>query len=94
MSRKPEPIRVSAQGIEAKPITMNEPETTVDWRRLINLPPFQMFAIERAGQPVADVMAWLPGWVAGQSEKALLDEYCRWHTAKGLWPDESPFGEA
>lgn len=89
---KPEPIRVGVEGIAPKPVDLTP--ARIDWPRLFSLPPFQMFAIERARKSPADVMAWMPGWARShESEQALFDDYCQWHAAKGYWPNETPMGE-
>lgn len=89
---KPEPIRVGVEGIAPKPVDLTP--ARIDWPRLFSLPPFQMFAIERARKSPADVMAWMPAWARAQSEQALFDDYCQWHTRKGFWPNETPLGGA
>lgn len=97
MSRKPEPIRISAQGIEAKPVTMNEPVPVIDWRALAALPPFQMFVHERSPCPVdADSERWATQYVErfirDVDAETLLEKYKQWHADKGYWPNESPLG--
>lgn len=88
---KPEPIRVGVDGIAPKPIELTPKR--IDWAHLFGLPPFQMYAVERARKSPADVMAWMPGWAREhESEQALFDDYCQWHAAKGYWPGEDPMG--
>lgn len=89
---KPEPIRVGVEGIAPKPIELTPERPRIDWAHLFGLPPFQMFAIERARKSPADVMAWMPAWARAQSEQALFNDYCQWHAAKGYWPKETPLG--
>lgn len=90
---KPEPIRVGVEGIAPKPIELTPDRPRIDWASLFSLPPFQMFAIERARKSPADVMAWMPGWARShESEQALFDDYCEWHANKGCWPKETPTG--
>ena len=80
-------------GIEPKPIELTPNRPRIDWAHLLELPPFQMFAIERAGKSAADMMAWMPAWAREhESEQALFDDYCQWHAAKGYWPNEDPMG--
>jgi len=100
MSQKPPPIKVSAEGIEAKPITMNEPEPApaVDWRKVAALPSFQMFVAEkRPCPPEEDSQRWAYEfacrWIQELGQETLLERYVDWHEAKGYWPDETPFGE-
>ncbi len=90
---KPEPIRVGVEGIAPKPIELTPERPRIDWAHLFGLPPFQMYAVERARKSPADVMAWLPAWARAQSEQALFDGYCQWHERKGYWPNESPMGD-
>jgi len=90
---KPEPIRVGVEGIAPKPVDLTP--ARIDWPRLFSLPPFQMFAIERARKSPADVMAWIPAWARSfGNDSALFDDYCQWHTRKGCWPNETPMGGA
>lgn len=97
--KKPEPIRVSAQGIEAKPITMNEPEQAIDWRELSTLPPFQMFICEKYPCPAdtADLSRWAVtkahDLITDTSSDDLYQRYAKWHEDKGYWPNETPQGE-
>lgn len=90
---KPEPIRVGVEGIAPKPIELTTERPRIDWAHLFGLPPFQMYAVERARKSAADVMAWMPAWAREhESEQALFDDYCQWHAAKGYWPKETPTG--
>ena len=91
---KPEPIRVGVEGIAPKPIELTPERPHIDWAHLFSLPPFQMYAIEKARKAPAGVMAWMPDWARShESEQALFDDYCDWHAAKGCWPNETPLGE-
>jgi hypothetical protein len=97
MSQKPPPIKVSAQGIEAKPVTMNDPVPVIDWRALAALPPFQMFVHERSPcPPDADSERWtiqyVERFVREVDAETLLEKYARWHADKGYWPDEDCMG--
>ena len=97
---KPEPIRVGVEGITPNPIMMHEDPTqaqaqaAAEIQRLAVLPPFQMFAAERmrntsrhdSEQHAAN---FLRSRGAGLD---VLEEYVRWHAAKGYWPNETPFG--
>ena len=91
---KPPPIRVGVEGIAPKPIELTPQRPRIEWERLFGLPPFQMYAVERARKSPDDVMAWMPAWARAQSEQALFDDYCQWHTRKGCWPNETPLGGA
>lgn len=91
---KPEPIRVGVEGIAPKPIELTPERPRIDWAHLFGLPPFQMYAVERARKSAADVMAWMQDWARShESEQALFDDYCQWHERKGYWPNESPMGD-
>lgn len=101
---KPEPIRVAAEGIEAKPVTMNEPQPKqINWRRVAQLPPFQMFATENAANRNAanrsdkDAETFAFEFAVHQANKhgdeAAFEVYAAWHEQKGYWPNETPMGE-
>ncbi|QXN70901.1 hypothetical protein DARTUKUTA_48 [Bacillus phage vB_BspP_Dartukuta] len=91
---KPPTQVAGVEGIAPKPIVLTPESSKIDWARIIQLPPFQMFAVERARKSAADVMAWMPAWAREhESEQALFDDYCQWHKEKGYWPAETPMGE-
>lgn len=93
MATKPPTQVAGVEGIAPKPIELTPSRPNIDWAHLFSLPPFQMYAVEKAGKSPADVVAWLPQWASEQSsEQALYDNYCQWHAAKGYWPNESPAG--
>lgn len=84
-------------GIEAKPIVMNEaPVDRIDWRALAELPPFQMFAVEKAKKSPDNVMGWMAEFlntnIQAVGDEAFFQEYSQWHAAKGYWPNECPLG--
>lgn len=94
---KPDPIRVSAEGIAPKPITMYEDPAqaaSAEIQRLPFLPPFQMFAAERMRNISRhDSEQHAANFLRSRGAGAdVLDEYARWHAAKGYWPNETPFG--
>jgi hypothetical protein len=93
---KPEPIRVSAEGIAPKPITMHEAPTpgAAEIQRLPFLPPFQMFAAERMrNMSRHDSEQHAANFLRSRGTGLdVLEEYVRWHAAKGYWPNETPFG--
>lgn len=96
---KPEPIRISAQGIESKPITMNEPDTAINWRDLSHLPPFQEFISMGSPCPEgeqADKWALIQAKerIGASSEPEVYQAYAEWHEASGRWPNETPTGKA
>lgn len=104
------PTQVAAvQGIAPKPVTMNDPEPAGidDWVKLINLPPFQMFLVEKGYLypfSVKDLASSVSNGsvldsldkimtVAKKPRKKLYREYYEWHQEKGYWPNETPMGE-
>ena len=95
-TNKPPPIRVSAEGIAPKPITMHEDpaQAAAEIQRLPFLPPFQMFAAERMrNMSRHDSEQHAANFLRSRGTGLdVLDEYARWHAAKGCWPNETPFG--
>ena len=95
MATKPPTQTAGVQGIAAIPVELTPAQPTrINWTRLFGLPPFQMFAVERAGKSPTEVMAWMKDWAHGHDEQELYDQYCKWHAAKGCWPNETPEGSA
>lgn len=94
MATKPPTQVAGVQGIAAIPVVLTPERSRIDWLHLFGLPPFQMFAVERAGKSPAEVMVWMKDWARGHDEHELYDQYCKWHAAKGYWPNESPLGFA
>lgn len=97
MSQKPPPIKVSAEGIEAKPITMNEPDTAINWRELAALPPFQEFVCKTSPCPEGeDASRWAlmqaHELINATSAPEVYQGYAEWHEAQGRWPNETPRG--
>lgn len=88
---KPPTIRVGVEGIAPAPTPVRAER--IDWTRLIGLPPFQLYAVERGGLPADNILARVGEWVRTQDERALYADYCRWHASKGCWPGETPMGE-
>lgn len=77
---------------EAKPTRTVEDSV---WRRLIELPPFQMFAAEqmpntKGYDSVAHAVEFIQSRAASP---AIVAEYETWHAQKGYWKDETPIGE-
>lgn len=90
---KPPPIRVGVEGIE--PRASKSGAAAIDWSLIARLPPFQMFLNEKAGIPAnVDQDAYALHFATTSADgPALLQEYERWHAAKGLWPNETPLGQ-
>lgn len=96
MNIKPPPIIIDVAGIEAKPIVMNE-INIVDWNRLLEFPPFQMYMNELSGMPFENISDWVVAFLVKQiemiGESQLLKQYQLWHKSKGMWPNEDEFGD-
>ena len=93
---KPPPQVLGVSGIAEQPIVIHDPK--INWAMVAALPPFQMFLAERDGpnQTGKNSQEWATGvamrLAATTSDKALFDDYCAWHEAKGYWPNETPMG--
>lgn len=90
MTTKPPAQTLGVTGIESLRVT----DTTIDYSKLVTLPPFQMFMVEQrlvspefAGQP----SYYQQSFTATRMEE-LYHEYARWHAEKGYWPNETPMG--
>lgn len=92
-STKPPTQVAGVQGFVAFEAVPTQPPSPIDWQHLIGLPPFQMYAVERAGKSPSEVMDWMPEWMSSQDPITLYSDYCQWHAAKDYWPDETPLGE-
>ena len=86
----PPPIRVGVEGIAPAPTPARAER--IDWTRLIGLPPFQMYAINRGGIPADNIMDRIGDWVRSHDDTALYADYCEWHAMKGCWTNETPDG--
>ncbi len=64
----------------------------IDWRKLVNLPAFEMFVLEQSGQIGGSAGEWVSARRAAISDSALYDQYAAWHKDKGLWVSETPTG--
>ena len=103
---KPPTIRVGVQGIEralqngddgfTDPIA--EALQSIDWVKLVQLPPFQMFASESGA--ITAVMNY-DQWSVDLLDKLrhghvnaqqLYTDYSAWHKQNGYWPNEDPMG--
>lgn len=95
---KPPTQVAGVEGIAPKPIVLTPEPSTINWARIIQLPPFQMFAVERKpslvdkfeGKGLDSVHAWM----AQHEPDDLYKQYSDWHEDKGYWPNETPYGEA
>jgi hypothetical protein len=99
-SSKPQPLYVGVTGISigsAVDISTRDWELPkIDWHGLMKLPPFQQFAAEQCERAEGNSMRWIELFVLKaldeKGEQALFSDYCRWHEAKGRWPNETPLG--
>lgn len=106
-AKKPPTQVAGVEGIAPKPIVLTpEQPKQIDWQRIIGLPPFQMFAIEKeksllhvftvphgGRESRAEVKEkQLQEWLARHDPDDLYQQYCNWHKAKGCWPEETPLG--
>ncbi|WP_288401727.1 hypothetical protein [uncultured Acinetobacter sp.] len=95
---KPEPIVINMQGIEAEPITFGSAslDLTIDWNRVIQYPPFQMYAYEKTNLSIENVENWIIEFTINNleelGEKSFFDSYESWHKGKGYWKDEDAMG--
>lgn len=79
-------------GMGEAPIEPTKP--SIDWRKLIALPAFEMFVFEESGQHVgASADEWVASRRAGMDDKALYEQYAKWHSEKGYWVNETPSGD-
>lgn len=96
---KPEPIRLNMDGIAPEPVTFGGTEQNFqyDWQKLVELPPFQMFAAEKAKASIDNLEDWIINFVLEKlyeiGEIKFFQEYSTWHKAKGHWKNENEFGE-
>jgi len=70
-------------------------EPRINWFKLVEFPPFQMFVAEQSGLTYGATMSnWIAARRATLSDSVLYDQYATWHEAKGLWVNETPTGKA
>ena len=92
--KKPPTQIAGVTGIDAHKPMGSDPAPRVDWFKLVELPPFQMFVAEQSGLTYGVTMSnWVAARRATLSDSVLYDQYAAWHEAKGLWVGESPMGE-
>ena len=88
---KPAAQSVGAAGIGAAPLTLHAPPA-VDWGKLVQLPPFQLFAVG-LGWAGGDALECAQACVRARGAGAgLLADYTAWFNAQGRWPGETPLG--
>ena len=100
---------LGVSGIEPNPIELTpEQPQQIDWPRLTERPPFQMFAAECEPKLARVLIARGPSnhrterfmgseqvtaWMSEFEPDDLYQQYCEWHKAKCFWPNETPIGE-
>lgn len=91
---KPPTQIAGVTGIDAHKPMGSDPIPRVDWFKLVELPPFQMFVAEQSGLTHGVAMSnWVAARRATLSDSVLYDQYAAWHKAKGLWANETPTGD-
>lgn len=97
----PKPITLTPEDNPAA-----EGASAINWRKVADLPTFRMFAVEKQpslaasfntnstnGAPVWEQFSDVGEWMLSKDPQELFDEYCKWHSDKGYWPNETPMGE-
>ena len=96
MSKPPTQV-AGVEGIAPKPITLTPEPSKINWNRIISLPAFQMFAVERTPSLVDKFedknLDSVYAWMEQYDPDGLYKQYAEWHLAKGYWPNETPCGE-
>ena len=107
-AKKPPTQVAGVEGIAPNPIVLTPEPNNIDWARISELPPFQMFAVER--EPKLSRVLESRGasnhrperfmdseqviaWMREFEPENLYQQYCDWHKAKGYWTNETPDGE-
>lgn len=68
----------------------------VPWEKLIHLPKFQRYCIEKTSGDYATVMDWIIEFCVAELNKdasTFFEEYKAWHEKLGYWNNETIFGE-
>ena len=99
MSEKPKAQTLGVNGIEAKPITMNEQGDELNLHLLAAFPPFQMWLCENQENNTSlPIDSWaeaiLMNEIHSGTLEALISDYIQWHENKGYWKGEDPLGQA
>lgn len=82
----------------AAPIEVVVPATpitpTINWFKLVELPPFEMFVSEQSGLTKGVTMSnWVKERRSALGDEKLYKLYADWHTDKGYWINETPDGK-
>ena len=98
-AKKPPTQTAGVTGIDAHgamngaPIKSVDESPQIDWRKLINLPAFEMFVFEESGLSTnAEVINWAATRRAIMGDERLYELYANWHASKGFWINETPLG--
>lgn len=93
---KPPTQVAGVEGIAPKPIVLTPEPSTINWAQIIQLPPFQMFAVERNPSLVdkfeGSALDSVTAWMAQFDPDDLYEQYSGWHEDKGYWQNENPDG--
>ena len=96
---KPPTQTAGVTGIDAHGAMNGAPTKTlgkspqIDWRKLTNLPAFEMFVFEESGLSAnAEGINWVAARRASIGDEKLYELYASWHASKGLWINETPLG--
>lgn len=65
----------------------------INWTKLVNLPPFEMFVSEQSGAQGSQIASWVSTQRHRLGDDKLYQLYSDWHKAKGYWVNETPMGE-
>ncbi len=91
---KPPAQVAGVQGFNAFKTPVDEAkQPSIDWQKLISLPPFEMFVLEQSGQTGSMAAQWVAVQRERLSDERLYKLYSDWHKAKGYWIGETPTGE-
>lgn len=92
---KPKTQTMAASGIAPEPPKLSTGPDHTYLGILAKLPPFQMFIQEREPDPMVRDSARYAvdrSFASGAHYRDLIKEYEKWHSEKGLWPHETPYG--
>jgi len=91
---KPPTQSVSVAGFKADLYAADE--VKIDWNTLLNIPKFQMYATEKTGRSIGNVMEWIVDFmhqeVNQRGEQVAFQDYSMWHDKKGYWKNEDVYG--
>lgn len=97
-AKKPPTQTAGVTGIDAHGAMNGTPINSakspqIDWRKLINLPAFEMFVFEESGLSTNVAASnWAAAKRASMGDERLYELYANWHASKGFWSNETPLG--